>query len=71
MPVSTEKFHHLVEYLDSLVPSSPPTLARLVVEHDALLALLMWTSVRGKKCGGWDPVRFLPIRWPDSQVAFA
>ena len=53
MPVSVEKVHHLVEYLDSVVPSSPPTLARLMVERDALLALLMWeTSMRGKKCGG-------------------
>ena len=52
VPISKEKVHHLVEYLDSLVPSSPQTLARLVVERDALLALLMWeTSMRGKNCG--------------------
>ena len=45
--VSKEKVHHLVEYLDNLVPSSPPTLARLLVQRDALLALLMWeTSMR-------------------------
>ena len=50
VPISLDKVHHLV---DSLVPSSPPTLARLVVEHDTLLALLMWeTSMRGKNCGG-------------------
>ena len=41
-----------MHYLNSLVPSSPPSLARLVVERDALLALLMWgTSMRGKNCG--------------------
>ena len=52
VPISEVKVHQLVEYLDSLVPSSPPTLARLVVERDALLALLMWeTSMRGKNCG--------------------
>jgi len=53
VPISVDKVHHRMEYLVSLVPSSPPTLARLVVERDALLALLMWeTSMRGKKCGG-------------------
>ena len=53
VPIRVDKVHHLVEYLDSLVPSIPPTLARLVVERDALLALLMWeTSMRGKTCEG-------------------
>jgi len=53
VPVGVDIVHHLVEYLDWLVPSSPPTLARLVVERHALLALLMWeTSMTGKKCGG-------------------
>ncbi len=52
VPISVEKVHHLVECLDSLVPSSPPTLARLVVERDALLALMWETSMRGKNCGG-------------------
>ena len=53
VPISVERVHHLVAYLGSLVPSSPPTLARLVVEHDALLALLVWeTSMRGKNREG-------------------
>ena len=53
VPISVDKVYHLVEYLDSLVPSNPPTLARLVVERDALIALLMCeTSMRGKNCGG-------------------
>ena len=42
-----------MKYLDSLVPSSRPTLARLMVERDGLPPLLMWeTSMRGKNCGG-------------------
>ena len=60
MPTSVDKVHHLVEYLDWLVPSSPPTLARLVVERHALLALLMWeTSMREKSCGGMTLSDFL------------
>ncbi len=44
-----------MEYLDSLLPmgKQPPTLARFVVERDALLALLIWeTCIREKNCGG-------------------
>ena len=59
MPITLDKVHHVIQYLDSLVPSSLPTLARLMVEHNALLALLTWeTSKTGKSCGG-DLVRTL------------
>ena len=60
MPISVNKVHHLVKYLGNLVPTSPPTLARLVVERDAQLALLMWeTSMRGKNCGDVTLSEFL------------
>lgn len=52
VPIMEGKVHQLVDYLDSLLSKKPPIMTRLVLERDALLALLMWeTSVRGIDCG--------------------
>ena len=63
MPIGhgVDKVHHLVEYLKCLMPSSPPTLATLVVERHALLALFIWEpSMRGNKRGGVTLSAFFP-----------
>ena len=52
VPIRRGKVHQLVDYLDSLLSKKPPIMTRLLLERDALLALLMWeTSVRGIDCG--------------------
>jgi len=52
VPISKDKVYQLVDYLDSLLSNKPPIMTRLVLERDALLALLMWeTSLRGINCG--------------------
>ena len=53
VPISEGKLHQLVDYLDQLLSRQPPTMTRLLLERDALSALLMWeTSLRGINCGG-------------------
>ena len=47
-----DKLYQLVDYLDSLLSRNPDTITRLLLQRDALLALLMWeTSLRGINCG--------------------
>ncbi len=61
-----------MKYLDSLVPSSLPTLARLMVERDGLPPLLMWeTSMRGKNCGEVTLSDFSQMgrEWAEPQAA--
>ena len=52
MPIKEGKVYQLVEYLDSLLAKKPSIMVRLVLERDALLALLLWdSSLRGINCG--------------------
>ena len=52
VPINEGKLHQLVDYLDKLLSRQPLTMTRLLLERDALLALLMWeTSLRGINCG--------------------
>lgn len=51
VPMTEGKAHALVDYIDSLMANSEP-MTRLMLERDALLALVMWeTPLRGNDCG--------------------
>ncbi len=52
VPMSIDKTHQLIDYLDQKAASASSLCQRLLYERDALLALLMWdTCLRGCTCG--------------------
>ena len=52
VPISKSKVDQLIDYLDSLLLQEPSTMTRLLLQRDALLALLMWErAMRGNNCG--------------------